>query len=52
MLKFFTVDGEAFDVETLDGLLKFQRKVSQKLTRRNKVTLKEDARSVAFGRTR
>jgi SNF2 family DNA or RNA helicase len=50
LLKFFTIDDQAYDVEISDGLLSFQRKLSEKLTRRDTATIKEDAKSTAFGK--
>jgi hypothetical protein len=51
LLKFFTVDGKSYDVETPEGRLGYHRKVMEELTSRDHVQFKDDSKSRSFGKT-
>jgi len=51
LTRFFTIDETPHDVQTPEGLLAFQQKAFQELTRRDKVKVKYDDKSRKFGRT-
>jgi hypothetical protein len=48
MLNFFAIHDRPFDVETPDGLLAFQRKLSERITHRDTATAQDDAKRVAL----